>query len=231
MSGSDRRRAPTTDAELAREFDRRIDALEHPSANRVGKWVLATGPGDDLIASYVGGGSVVLSPPPKVGDSPDDTQHAQVLPELVLTRTSVQSIAAGADRVVEWENIVTRTGEWDIPGDTITTIPFPVGGLWMVSFEPQWADKSSTWANHQINIDGDATALERKYPGGNIARTAVVTVPRIVTAGQVLTAAVRTDGSTHKLGTSAWNTNVVTRLSLVCLRMDTDTVVTEDDNG
>ncbi|WP_182349325.1 hypothetical protein [Tomitella gaofuii] len=222
MSGSDRRRAPTTDAELAREFDRRIAALEHPSATRVGKWVLSTGDGDDLLASFVGGGSVVLSPPPKVGENPDDTEKAFVLPHLELTRAANQRVSEGPDVPIEWDNVEAQIGEWDISGTPITEIPIPVSGLWLVVYSPQWNTSSASWANHQINVDGDAAALDRVYPGGQLVRTGLVTMNRSLQEGQVLTPVVRTGSGNHNVGTSGWNQNVVTRIELTCLRREDD---------
>lgn len=212
------RRPPQDDQELMRDFDHRLAELEHPTATRVGKWVLATGPGDDLVASFVGGGSVVLSPPPKVGDSPDDTQTDEALPELVLTATAGQTIGSSADTIVSWDNLVYQVGEWALGASPVEDITIPADGLWQITFEPQWNTSSASWANHQINIDGVAVALERQYPGGNIPRSGVLTVPRRLEAGQVVRAVVRTGSGSHTLGVSGWNTNVVTRLSLICLR-------------
>ena len=61
-----RGRAPRTDAEWARDIQRRVEDLENATTVRVGSWVLNVQDGD-LVASTASGVTVVLVESPVTG--------------------------------------------------------------------------------------------------------------------------------------------------------------------
>lgn len=61
-----RGKPPRTDAEWAREVQRRLEALESATTLRIGVWVLSVNSAGDLIASTAGG-TVILAATPQTG--------------------------------------------------------------------------------------------------------------------------------------------------------------------
>lgn len=61
-----RGKPPRTDAEWAREIQRRLEALESATTLRIGAWVLSVNSAGDLIASTAGS-TVILAATPQTG--------------------------------------------------------------------------------------------------------------------------------------------------------------------
>lgn len=122
MSAVDR--PPQTDAEWARDTDRRITNVEHPEALRAGGWVISPEEGTgDLIASHVDGGSVRLAEVPASDADPDDVQAvkqptiAWLEPELAANVTT-NTINPVKYRVVDnfGDRMVQLRGRIEIAG-------------------------------------------------------------------------------------------------------------------
>ncbi|UYL88139.1 minor tail protein [Gordonia phage Evaa] len=60
MSSVDTSRPPQTDAEWARDVQKRLDALDNQTSTRIGEWVLASR-GGELVASKADGQTIELS--------------------------------------------------------------------------------------------------------------------------------------------------------------------------
>lgn len=141
MTGTAKVKSAKTDAELARNFDRRISAAENPSAVRCGDWVFSTSDSGNLIASYVNGGSVILVTPPPAGQDPDAVAETQ-LPFIKVRRTADQSAPQNTLTTVIWDTIDSSSGAWtgDITGFSQLTVP--EDGFYLANFHLAW--KSST---------------------------------------------------------------------------------------
>lgn len=61
---------PDDPAQLMRDFERRLRALERPTISRVGRWTFEEGPNESLIVTHSGTGRVVtLYAPPTTDPS------------------------------------------------------------------------------------------------------------------------------------------------------------------
>lgn len=127
MSGAPRRSIPpATDAQWAREVERRLAGLETPESLRAGPWVIAPQPQTgNLIASHSEGGARLLGqvPPPDASGEPDivydDTDGAEPAPEPEppppLDDTC--SVTRNASQLVSNATVTTATlnvTDWDI---------------------------------------------------------------------------------------------------------------------
>lgn len=85
---------PRTDAEWARDTNRRLANVEQPDAARAGPWVLsADAESGDLIASHVDGGSVRLAKVPSSDQDPDTVVVEEE--DAILWKNPI--LAAGAN--------------------------------------------------------------------------------------------------------------------------------------
>lgn len=220
MSGSDNRRPPKDDKELAREFDRRISSLEHPSATRVGKWVLSTGDSGELLASYVEGGSVSLSPPPVVGDSPDETESEdQEPPLLFLERTDLQDINGGQVTRIEWNQVVQQIGTWGITGsDPHSDIEIPVTGYYIVTVNVAMGGDRNNLTQAVVQIDGDDTHGSFHNPSGTVAVRHNIAFQAYLEAEQTVGVWVYGSDNNNVGKVSDYRT----RLDINCLRRSTE---------
>ncbi|MGW5147522.1 hypothetical protein [Rhodococcus koreensis] len=97
-------RPPQTNAEWARDTNRRLDGLENPNAMRAGPWVMsADQESGDLIASHVDGGSVRLAKVPASDQNPD-------------------TVVVEEDDPILWENPILASG-WDLAGSPASVDP------------------------------------------------------------------------------------------------------------
>lgn len=97
-------RPPRTDAEWARDTNRRLSDVEHPDAARAGPWVLsADAESGDLIASHVDGGSVRLAKVPASDTNPD-------------------TVVVEEEDAILWTNPVLASG-WDLLGNPASIDP------------------------------------------------------------------------------------------------------------
>lgn len=177
------RRPPQTDQELMRDFNERIRALEHPGAARVGKWVLSTGPAGDLVASYVGGGSVILSPPPQVGDSPDEVDTAEPLPSISVGLTSEQAIPNDAVTGVHWDTVLQSRGEWG--GGPWDSVEIPEAGQYLLVLNTRWKTRTNRNTLSTLKVDVEDVTVEQA-PARTSSPNAVVTALRWLPKGSVI---------------------------------------------
>lgn len=122
-------RTPKSDAEWARTTQRRLEAAEHSTTQRVGRWVLIEHPTTgDLIAAHESGGAVLLSTVPDSTADPDQVAEATL-------QLRVRRDTDGAAGTVDWETTDFAIGAvWnmsDPPGEAIT---IPATGVWTVQF-------------------------------------------------------------------------------------------------
>lgn len=204
------KRPPQNDAELARDLDSRLASLEHPSATRVGKWVLTTGDSDDLVASYVGGGSVVLSAPPKVGDSPDATEQVKAKPSLSLVRSTRQDIPRNAVVGIQWDSIEQSRGEWGLGNTPPDTVELPESGLYSILLTVDWADRQAYPTQGTLKIDADDAVTHQPDPYDTTKQAYTLPALRWLDEGTVIGGWVYSTNDNNAL-------SVQTRLDIACL--------------
>lgn len=226
MSGSSNKRPPKDDKELAREFDQRLTSLEHPSATRVGKWVLSTGGSGELLASYVGGGSVILSPPPAVGDSPDETEDEnQEPPLLFMERTGLQHMNSSTVTSIGWNQVVRSIGTWGIEGSGAQTdLEIPVAGYYLVTLNVAFSTSRNSLTQAVVQIDGDDTYRQAFYPGNTQLRQHAIAFQSYFESGVTMRAWVY-GSSSNDFGKSG---SYRTTMEINCLRRDTNPGYSEE---
>ncbi len=150
-------RSIKTDAEWARAVQRRIEQLEHPTAQRIGKWVLSSGTGGALLASHVDGGTIVVAEPPDNRDTPDTLRYTG-FPQYKVVRET-----ASADNIVTWERAEYLVGDlWtnNLPSQDITV---PERGVWRVNLVVCLANESSIPDLPQVWLKADGIDLMAEH--------------------------------------------------------------------
>ena len=82
MNGNGRDRRIDSDAEWAREVQRRLDALDRPQSIRIGEWVIAAR-GGELVATAPGRDAVTLTLPPSAAAGSDGTGRVMRVVSIV----------------------------------------------------------------------------------------------------------------------------------------------------
>lgn len=132
MSGTPRLKPPRNNAEWARNTDKRQTATEHPTSQRIGRWVLSeqadTG---NLIASHVNGGSRIIVAPPEPSDDAGADEVATDISVLSLTKTVNQSVIVGTT-VITWDDVRADYGGWTsgVLTGGLSDIVVPVSGIY-----------------------------------------------------------------------------------------------------
>jgi hypothetical protein len=135
MSGTPFVKRPKNNAEWARNTEKRQNAVEHPTSQRIGPWTLSAHPESGaLIASHVNGGSLVLATPPEPSDEAGADEVSATKSAVTLTRTTNQAIAATAT-AVQWEDVRADIGGWTTGVLTggLTEVTVPISGLYFMS--------------------------------------------------------------------------------------------------
>lgn len=186
MSSAPKRSIPVkTDAEWARETDRRVAGMETPEAQRVGPWVLSAQQGTGkLIASHVDGGSVLLASPPPAGEGADPDALVEppepeappgpddwALSTCGVRRGSFQTFANAT-----WAAIVFDVVDWDhrrkesaAQADG-TGIVIRETGIYTVDAAARWQSNiSASSAGHRLmamTVNGTNVAVDQRVPAG-----------------------------------------------------------------
>lgn len=138
MTGTANVKPAKNDAELARNFDRRIGAAENPTAVRMGQWVMSTSPDTgNLIASHVDGGSTVIAVPPPADQDPDQISDVQ-LPYIKVRRTTDQTAPQNTLTTVIWDTLDKSSGAWTGAVTGFTQLIVPQDGFYLVNFHLAW---------------------------------------------------------------------------------------------
>lgn len=132
MSGTPLLKPPRNNAEWARNTEKRQKAVEHPTSQRIGRWVLSeqadTG---NLIASHVNGGSTVLVTPPDPSDEAGADEISTDVSVLSLTKTVNQAVAVGST-VITWDDVRADYGGWTsgVISGGLADITVPISGVY-----------------------------------------------------------------------------------------------------
>lgn len=216
-------RPPRNDRELMRDFDRRIDALEHPASVRVGQWVLSTSPDTgNLIASHGDGGSVVLAEVPPSTQEPDEVVRDE-RPILRLRRVEEQQTRSGRVERVLWDTVDMVRGGWEFnreDGEDSSDVHeayCPESGLYLVVLKVSWMNHSTNSRKLMLHIgDGDPDTREDR-PGDALYLTQYIPAVRWIEADQRVSAIVYS-GNNGSIGQAAADAQSFTSLDIVQLR-------------
>jgi hypothetical protein len=153
-----------TDAELARNLDRRITATENPTAIRAGDWVFSTSPETgNLIASHVNGGSVVLATPPPSEQDPDEI-GAAVLPFIKARRTASQNAPQNVATTVLWDSVDKSSGGWGSTVGGFSQFNVPEDGVYAVFFHLAWTASTTDVRKAILRVNGSAIGAQEFRP-------------------------------------------------------------------
>ena len=152
MSGTPKLPAPKDDAEWARNTQRRVEGLETPTSQRVGDWVVSTGPTGALIGSNVNGGSGVILQVPVAGDENPDTV-AVGSPKVKLQRTTLEVVPANTWTAITWEAEAYQVGLWVSNANGAKTLTVPEGGVYLIVVRTVWPGLSAARAGSAIKIN------------------------------------------------------------------------------
>ena len=179
-------RAPKTDAEWARDQQRRTEGLENPTSQRVGDWVLSTSAEGHLIASNVNGGSVILARRPESGENDPDAIQDDTTPAVSVTRSAGQTLPSGGAAVI-WDGTRFEVGGGFTGGkSSFDAITVPVTGIYRVSATVNFRDGSGYWLL-ALFLDDQPMLSGRtgEYSGnGNTWTSSYITGLLQITAGQ-----------------------------------------------
>lgn len=218
MTGTAKVKPPKTDAEFARNTQRRLEQVEHPASSRIGNWVLSTDTDTgDLIASNVNGGSVVIANEPEDGGDADVV--ASGWSSLKVSRQNPQSIAVGSHVPIQWDTVDTSTSDWAVSSGS-STLVFPDSGVWLMTYNLRYGTNSNVACTGRIYLDGSPVVSARFQPGSTATEpTLMCSSTFSVSAGSELYCTAWMSGSAGSINVGPSNTasSDVTSLSLVRL--------------
>lgn len=206
MSGTtDRERTPTTDAEWARDTDRRLDEAEQPEATRAGEWTLSTQDGTgNLMACHEDGGCVLVAEKPPSDADPDGLHEVppEQIPEHKAPRIKVKGgIKTLANVTSTVYNVWNTTadfeeavGQWT---HDATNITIPEDGDYDVMVFMPWA--SNATGARALDLRKNGTLIDqdkRAAPSSWEVYTRIVNTFRFV-RGDVLSIAVWQDSGAN----------------------------------
>lgn len=211
MTGTAKVKPPKNDEEWARNTQKRIEQVEHPSSARIGAWVLSTDPeSGNLIASNVNGGAVVLANQPEGegdADSVDRTGSA-----LKVERRTPQS---GSGYVqVAWDTVAYTTDDWSVVEGS-TEVVVPSDGLWLITYHLQGISDSGSTHKARVNIDGTPVMTTRQAPYTAIEPSLYMAETFPLSAGQGISAfSWMVGGASHSFGSSSADPSVCTAMTV-----------------
>lgn len=217
MSGTAKVKPPKDDAEWARNTQRRIEQVEHPSSARVGPWVISTdAESGALIASHVNGGAVVLANEPE-GEAEADTVSSG-WSHLKVSRQTPQPLSPGNHMPVQWDTVNSQTEGWSAaPGSS--TLVFPDSGVWLMTYNLRYGATTYEGCTGRIYLDGSPVLSGKSQPNQYLSEPSILCSSTFsVSAGSELycTAAITGNTSTT-VGPSGVASSDVTSLSLLRL--------------
>lgn len=221
MSGTAKVKPPRNNEEWARNTQKQLGALENSTAVRVGAWTLSTQEGtENLLASHVDGGSIILGAKPAASEEPDEVQETDYQPYIKVERQQNQAEARGTAHLVEWDTLVQQTGGWGFT-PTATDLVIPRDGVYDIKYSLHYLNTSSAVNKAIFLIDGVVRdAHEQDFEQAAYVNLYISnTYP--LTAGNIISAAAYTAGSgTFDFGHSGADPTVFTSLSLTRLPVE-----------
>lgn len=217
MTGTAKVKPPRTDAEFARNTQRRIEQVEHPASSRIGNWVLSTDANTgDLIASNVNGGSVVIANEPEDGGDADVV--ASGWSHLKVSRQNPQPVTASNNEPILWDTVDTSTDDWAVASGS-STLVFPDSGIWLMTFNLRYGHSTGIAATGRIWLDGSPVVSGRHQPSSSISEPTIMCSSTFsVAAGSELYCTAWLGGSAnYNVGPSGNTPSDVTSLSLLRL--------------
>jgi len=221
MSGTANVKPAKTDAEWARNTEKRLNSVENPTSMRVGEWVLSTdAQTGNLIAGHVDGGSVILAKKPAASQNPDEIVDSKT-PFIKVERQQNQSDARGSAIAVIWDTVIAQTRDWGFtaPG---TDLEIPVGGVYRVNFHLAFLNASSATNKAIFQVNNEVVAAQEfvqntAYCGMYVSDTFQFN------AGDVIVCAAYVSGSgTMDFGSSGADPSVHTSLTLELISKEED---------
>lgn len=219
MTGTAEVKPPQTNAQWARNTDRRIQSVEHPTSSRVGPWVLSN---DDntgnLIASNINGGSVIIAEPPPGGVDPDAISTTGQ-PFLRVARVNPQSIPVTTLTNITWDSVQISVGGWQFIASG-TDLVVPRAGLYEVKLNIYSTVGISAQTAFAININGSAFTVREPGITETVMAAGISDVLRLG-AGDVLNGQMLiTSGSGYSIGVSPRGPNAYTSMTVTRLPVD-----------
>lgn len=217
MTGTAKVKPPKTNAEWARNTQKRLDQVEHPASARMGAWVLSTDPDTgDLIASNVNGGAVTLANPPVAGEDAD-TVTSSGLPYIKVERQTNQSAPRGTTALVIWDTITSQTPEWGFTANS-TDIAVPQDGVYLCAYHLAFLNPSAEVNKGVFLLDGIVKMSQEYNPDTSWYQSFYMTETFSLNAGSIISCgAFVPGGGTFDFGASGADTSVFTSLSLTRL--------------
>jgi hypothetical protein len=200
-------RPPRTDAEWARDTQRRLDKAENPTAVRIGEWVLSTTELGVLIASHVDGGSIVLARPPAAEQDPD----------ALVTTGSVLKVAVTANSSsspIIWNAIVFASSDWAVASPPGQEFRIPGPGVYEITATIVQTSNVSGDRSAWVMIDG-VRVMQDIRSWGSItavfpAATIVLTQAFSFAGDEIISV-----GTNVNYGMASGQTGVQTTLSII----------------
>lgn len=208
---------PKNNQEWARNVETKQEQDENATSARVGPWVLSSQiDTENLLASHVDGGSVVLAEKPDSGDEPDAVASNDP-PYIKVERQTTQSGPRGSTVLVSWNSVDFQSGFGFVaPG---TDLVIPADGVYAIDYTLYMLN-ASTVTNKAILLIGGVPKLTGAvlstessiYPGFSLSSTFNLS------AGTVIQGGAWVSGSgTMDFGYSGDDPTVFTSLSLARL--------------
>lgn len=214
MTGSAKVKPARTNAQWARNTQKRLDQVENPSSARVGPWVLTADPDTgDLLASHVNGGAVVLANPP-VNTEDADSVASQEIPFIKLERQANQVGTRGTPKAVEWDTILSQTESWGYTEGS-PDLAIPKDGLYLVHYSLSFLNSSNAVNKAMFTIDGVVEMSQEFDPSDAWYQSFYLSEIFALSAGSVVQGMAYVSGSgSFDFGTSGADPAVSTSLSL-----------------
>jgi hypothetical protein len=204
---------PVNDAEWARDTNRRLESLENPTSQRVGKWVISTSDEGHLIVSHVAGGSVVLAQQPTTGEDDPDAITTDTPAAVIVTRTADQTVT-NAGAWVEFDGVAAQAGgDWTGGKAKLDAVIVPVTGLYNVS-ATVWFSAGGAMLMALVYVDGETRLASRVLEtGGNVVINSTISGMLSLTAGQTVGLWAQPSAS-RLVGAGGFDNPIPTSLSL-----------------
>jgi hypothetical protein len=211
MTGTtDQANEPTDNAEWARSADQRLSALENPTNQRIGSWVLSESADGNLIASYATGGSTVLAKKPAGGETDPDAIEDPITPSVSVALNATQAITSGSPgTAVIFDSVLAEVGgNWTGGLRSFNSVNVPVAGTYMITAYAGFAAANIRQAV-AITVDG-VPQIGGKSVGstGNVDIGAWAMGLLTLAAGKAvgILAYCSSASNIEVMGTPSWNT-------------------------
>lgn len=218
MTGTAKVKPPRNNEEWSRNTEKRLNEAENPTAIRAGEWTLSTdAETGNLIASHVGGGSVILAGKPDASDEPDEVTDTDDQPHIKVERQANQAESRGSAHLIQWDTVAYATGDWGFT-PVASDIIVPQDGVYLVTFTLAFLNSSDVVNKAIFMVDSVVRDAQEVNYEVNVFNNFYLCNTFNLTAGQLISAAAYVSGSgTFDFGASGADTTVFTSLSLTRL--------------